>query len=82
MIDRGEVNRGYLGVSLGTLDKSLASALGVKAEGVVINEVMVDTPAAEAGFEAGDVIVEVDGKEVEDIADVRRFVGREKRERR
>ena len=78
LIDDGEIKRGYLGVNLGPLDKKLAEALGVEAEGVLVNDVMPDTPAEEAGFEAGDVIIAVNGKDVEDVADVRRLVGREK----
>jgi len=77
LIDAGEVRRGYLGVRLGALDPALAEALGVEAEGALVNEVMPGTPAAEAGLEAGDVIVAVDGRRVEDLGDLRRMVGRE-----
>jgi serine protease Do len=78
LIEHGEIKRGYLGVALADLDEGLAAALSVKARGVLVNEVMPDTPAEKAGFEAGDVITEIDAREVGDIADVRRMVGREK----
>ena len=78
LIDNGEINRGYLGVTLGPLTKKLAEALETEAEGVVVNDVMPDTPAEKAGFKAGDVIVAVNENSIEDVADVRRLVGREK----
>lgn len=78
LIDNGGVDRGYLGVTLGPLSRELSEALDVDSKGVLVNEVMPETPASEAGFKAGDVIVAVNGKPVEDVADVRRLVGREK----
>jgi serine protease Do len=78
LIEHGEIKRGYLGVSLAELDEDMAEALGVKTSGVLINEVMPDTPAEKAGLEAGDVITEIGTREVGDVADVRRMVGREK----
>ncbi|MEM7145360.1 MAG: Do family serine endopeptidase [Verrucomicrobiota bacterium] len=75
LIDDGEINRGYLGISMGPLTDELAEALDVEAEGVVVNDVMPKTPAAKAGFEAGDVIVEVGGEPVENGAELRFLVG-------
>lgn len=78
LIDHGEISRGYLGVTLGPLNETLAKALGTDEEGVVVNDVMPGAPAEKAGFKAGDVIVAVNGKSIEDVADVRRLVGSEK----
>ncbi|MEM8954051.1 MAG: DegQ family serine endoprotease [Verrucomicrobiota bacterium] len=75
LIDTGEISRGYLGISMGPLTEELAEALDVKAEGVVVNDVMPKTPAARAGFEAGDVIVAVDGELIENSAELRFLVG-------
>ena len=78
LISNGGVDRGYLGVTLGPLSKELSNALDVDSRGVLVNDVMPDTPAAKAGFQAGDVIVAVNDSPVEDVADVRRLVGKEK----
>lgn len=68
LINHGEVKRGWLGVSIQTLDEKLAKGLGVEGrKGVLVSEVMEGTPAEKAGIQAGDVIVEVAGKKVEDV---------------
>ncbi len=65
-LKRGEkIERGYLGVGYNALNDKLASALGVnKNEGVFVNAVPADGPAAKAGVKPRDVIVAVDGKKV------------------
>jgi len=63
--------RGYLGVVLEGLSEQLGDYFGVKdGEGALISEVEEDSPAEKAGLEAGDVIVKIDGEEVEDPGDV------------
>lgn len=55
----------YIGASLMTLTKQLGEVFGVSdGKGMLITEVRENTPAAKAGLKAGDVIVEVDGKEI------------------
>ena len=65
---------GYLGVHLQTLNKDLAEYFGVKDdEGALILKVEEKSPAEEAGLKSGDVIVQMEGKDVstpEDIKDV------------
>ncbi len=61
----GRVERGWLGVQVQALDETLAGALGLEdARGVLIADVVEDSPAARAGLEPGDVILEVSGSEV------------------
>jgi serine protease Do len=48
------------------------SVAGASAEGVVVTNVDPNGPAAERGFKAGDVILEVGGKTVSTPADVRK----------
>ena len=55
----GEVERAYLGISMQEED-----------DGVTVAEVRPDSPAAAAGLEQGDVIVSVDGEEVQSADDV------------
>jgi len=55
--------RGRLGVNVQELTPELAAYFGVK-DGLLVNSVQADTPAAKAGFKAGDVIGTVNGKTV------------------
>jgi S1-C subfamily serine protease len=62
-------NRG-LGVEIEEIDGQFAQHFGVK-EGVLVRMVEADSPAAKAGLLAGDVLVSIAGKPVQDIKDVR-----------
>jgi serine protease Do len=65
--EEGEVVRGWLGVSIQPLTAELAESMNLDVkEGVIVNEVFEDYPAAKAGIEAGDIILEFDGKKVTD----------------
>ncbi len=67
--DRGTGNfvfsqgRGRLGVTVQDLTPELAGYFGVK-DGLLVNSVQADSPAAKAGIKAGDVIATVNGKAV------------------
>ena len=63
--------RGRLGVRVEKLSNEMGEALGVTGnKGVVVLEVIEDTPAQKAGLRAGDVILEVGGREVADREDL------------
>ena len=63
LVQTGKVVRGWLGVSIQELTPELASQFGVPdTKGVLVSDVMDDSPAKKAGFERADVIVEYDGK--------------------
>lgn len=63
--------RGRLGVRVEKLTPELGEALGMPTgKGVVVLEVIEDTPAQKAGVRAGDVIIEVAGHEVNDRDDL------------
>ena len=55
--------RGRLGVNVQELTPDLAAYFGVK-DGLLVNSVQADTPAAKAGLKAGDVIGTINGKAV------------------
>jgi len=61
-----------IGVGLQTLTEALAQSLGLPpaTRGAVVTEVQADSPAARAGLERGDVIVEIDRKPVSSAAEV------------
>lgn len=74
LISDGKIVRGWLGVLIQPIDAELGKELGVK-DGVGIHEVIVDSPAAKAGLQAGDVIIEVDGKAVKEVNALQRTIG-------
>lgn len=58
-------NSRSIGVSIITLTKQLGEHLGISdGKGLLITEVRENSPASKAGLKAGDIIVEVDGKEI------------------
>jgi serine protease Do len=66
IVKYGKVQRGRLGVSIQEVDQSLAESFGLgKPAGALISSVEKDSPAAQAGLEPGDVILSVDGKEIQ-----------------
>jgi serine protease Do len=70
--DKGEVVRGWLGVGIQNVTKEMAESMKLPSDkGVLVNQVFEDGPAAKAGLEAGDVIVEYDGKPVKDVLELR-----------
>ena len=61
--------RGRIGVLLQTMTPALAEGLGISCErGAIVSDVIADSPAAQVGLRVGDVIVEVDGEPVDDVA--------------
>lgn len=66
-----------IGIGITPLTKQLADNFGVKG-GVMINNVREDSPAAKAGLKAGDIITQVDGKEVANEFDVIRNIAAKK----
>jgi serine protease Do len=67
LIDKGHVVRGWLGVQIQDLDSDMAQGFGLdRARGALVSEVIAGSPAEKAGIEAGDIVLEIDGKEIED----------------
>ena len=65
LIKSGKVNRGYIGVNIQTIDETMAKGLGLdKAKGVLVQGVVKDGAGEDAGIKVGDVILKVDGKDV------------------
>jgi serine protease Do len=68
---------GWLGVSISDMTSRQARKMNVKTEdGAYIDHVGEDSPAEKAGLKEGDVIVEFNGKTINDAGDLRRFVRR------
>lgn len=67
---------GKLGLSLEPVTPQIAKQLGLdSAEGLVISDIDPSGPAAEAGLTRGDVILEVNKKAVNSVADVKSALG-------
>ena len=66
LVNNGTVLRGYIGIKFKELVPDVASALGLKKDtrGIIVDEVMEDSPAEKAGLKRYDVIVEFEGKPV------------------
>ncbi|MDE3268942.1 MAG: PDZ domain-containing protein [Pseudomonadota bacterium] len=77
LVSDGHVQRGYLGVRLQTLDDNLRNSLRLprKVGGVLVSQVVANSPAAKAGFEPGDVIVAVNNRRLKDSSDLRSTIG-------
>lgn len=72
---RGHVVRGYLGIVTQTLTPELAAALETDAEkGALVAQVAPGSPAEKAGLETGDLIVQVQGKHIEDAGELSREI--------
>ncbi|HQR29330.1 MAG TPA: Do family serine endopeptidase [Anaeromyxobacteraceae bacterium] len=71
-----KIARGYLGVTVGDLTPELARGFGLAegTKGAVVQDVVAKGPAAKAGVKAGDVVVAVNGKPVEDRGQLTRAV--------
>jgi serine protease Do len=73
----GEIARGWLGVSLQTLDEDLAAGLKLKVtSGVLLAEVHPGEPGEQAGLLSGDVISAIDGHPVSRAKDLIRHIGK------
>jgi serine protease Do len=79
LISDGTVRRGHLGVHLQSLTPELAKAFDLeKPVGALIGNVAPGSPAARAGIEPGDVILEFDSQPVEGADDLRLIVSKTK----
>lgn len=72
---KGKVTRGWLGVSIQPLTPELAKGFGLKEpNGVLISDVMQQSPAAAAGIASGDIIIEFDRKKVDSPQELQKVV--------
>lgn len=64
----GHLHRAQIGIGLQTITPTLATALNLPRNyGVVISDVLPDTPAMASGLQVGDVLVAVDGRLAENL---------------
>lgn len=75
LIDNGSVSRGYLGVTLQSVDQNLAQAFGLDAvTGALVADIRSNSPAQTAGLKQGDIILEYNGTKVGNITSLRNAI--------
>lgn len=75
LISVGEVQRGYLGVTISPIDAVSARRFGLdRIAGVHLEKVEPRSPADEAGLEAGDVVLSINGRDVDAPNELQRAV--------
>lgn len=74
---KGKVSRGWLGVVIQEVNKDLAESFGLdRAAGALVVQVVDGSPAENSGLVSGDIIVKVDGKDVQLSSDLPHLIGR------
>ncbi|MEM9445815.1 MAG: Do family serine endopeptidase [Verrucomicrobiota bacterium] len=80
LIQTGRISRGYLGIGMDlkplSADDPRAEAFGLKGKrGIIITEVVADSPAEEAGIKNGDVLFEYNGDAIKTNQELQILVG-------
>jgi serine protease Do len=71
----GRVERGWLGVQIQPVTEGVADSLGLEdTAGVLVTDVLADSPAEAAGVRSGDVIVRAAGEPMEDYRDLTKLI--------
>ncbi|WP_301378006.1 MULTISPECIES: DegQ family serine endoprotease [Thalassolituus] len=74
---KGKVSRGWLGVVIQEVNKDLAESFGLdRAAGALVVQVVDGSPAESSGLVSGDIIVKVNGKDVQLSSDLPHLIGR------
>ncbi|MAH22639.1 MAG: serine peptidase [Gammaproteobacteria bacterium] len=75
--DKGRVSRGWLGVEILEVSRDLALSYGLeRPRGALVARVMEGSPAADAGLQEEDIIVEFNGQDIERSGELPQYVGR------
>lgn len=77
LLKYGQVQRGYLGIMIRSMDGNLAREEDLSVtKGVYVDSIAENSAAGAAGIKVGDVITEIDGKEVFTSAELLEIIGR------
>jgi serine protease Do len=75
LIEKGHVERGWLGAMIQDLNEDLSQSFGYHGtEGVLLGDVLDDGPAKKAGLQSGDIIVKYNGRKMKDANALRQAV--------
>ncbi|AZO31394.1 MULTISPECIES: Do family serine endopeptidase [unclassified Mesorhizobium] len=76
LMKNGSVQRGWLGVEIQPVTSDIAESLGLKSDkGALVSSAQDAGPGKKAGITAGDVITQVDGKDVASPKELARVIG-------
>ncbi len=75
LLKEGRVSRGWFGVTIQDITPEIADHFGLaEVRGALVGDVMPGSPAEKAGIRRGDVVLEFDGKVVDDVSSFRNIV--------
>ena len=75
ILEFGRVQRGYLGVTISNLSSSMAKDENLKVtQGVYIESILEGSAAEKAGLQAGDVVVQIEGKPVTQASELQEII--------
>lgn len=75
LVKKGKVTRGWLGITIQQVTPELAKQFGIKEpKGALVSDITRNSPAEKAGLKRGDVIVELNGKTINDVESLRNMV--------
>lgn len=76
LVQHGRVQRGRLGVYIQEVSPELAPSFGLdKPRGALVAQIEPNSAAARAGLKTGDIVLKVDGKEINESGELPRIVG-------
>lgn len=76
LIASGKVTRGYIGIMMTDVNEEIKDFFKLKnQDGVLITDVLEDSPAEEGGLKRDDVILKIDGKDIKNGQGVRNIIG-------
>src|SRR5690606_24352208 len=79
IVEFGRTKRGWLGVRIQQVTDEIAESLNLpKVEGALVSSVSVGGPAEKAGLHAGDVVLNFDGKNIDEMRVLPRVVAETK----
>ncbi len=68
LIKTGKVSRGYIGITSQNITPQMAKAFNLpNADGVIVASIANGGPAAQAGVQVGDILVQINGERVTDV---------------
>ncbi len=75
LITKGKIVRPWLGVYMRDVDDKIVAYMNLPiAEGILISEVVKDSPAEKAGLKQYDVVREIDGKKMRSASDLSTYI--------
>ncbi len=75
LIEKGKIERGWLGISMATIDQELADKYNLDStEGVLVDFVGTNSPAHKGGLQKDDIIIKFDGMKMKNMSHLRHTV--------